>query len=96
MAIHKGDYLNTSAWPYSQLDLETSTHGHELRPRDEITWNIDHAQRGLGGITSWGAKPLPQYRLTDDNYTYEFILRPVTQSTKSLSRLGRRPAPSLN
>jgi len=95
MALHKGEHLNVSAWPHSQDDLEAATHTNELPVREEVTWNIDLAQRGLGGINSWGAKPLPQYRLRDANYTYEFVLRPITQFNKSLSRLGRIPAPRL-
>jgi beta-galactosidase len=63
--------------------------------RNTVTWNIDLAQRGLGGINSWGAKPLPQYRLSDSAYSYEFVLRPVTQSTQNLAKLGRIPAPAL-
>jgi len=95
MAIHEGQFLNTSAWPYSQDDLAAATHSNELPSRETITWNIDSAQRGLGGINSWGAKPLPQYRLTDANYTYEFVLRPLSRSEGDLSKLGRVPAPRL-
>jgi beta-galactosidase len=95
MAVHQGQLLNTSAWPYSQTDLEAATHSNELPSRDTITWNIDLAQRGLGGINSWGAKPLPHYRLTEPAYTYEFILRPLSGSDRDLTRLGRTPAPSL-
>jgi beta-galactosidase len=95
MAIHKNPYLNVSAWPYSQADLEAASHSNELPARDQITWNIDLAQRGVGGINSWGAKPLPQYRLTKPNYSYEFILRPIKGSSGDLSRLGRTPTPAL-
>jgi len=95
MAIHKGNFLNTSAWPYSQADLTAAKHTNELPSRDTITWNIDMAQRGLGGINSWGARPLPQYRLSDSSYTYEFVLRPLSRSDKELSKLGRVPAPQL-
>jgi beta-galactosidase len=95
MALHKGQYLNTSAWPYTQDDLEGSTHSNDLPTRNQLTWNIDLAQRGLGGVQSWGAKPLPKYRLTDADYTYEFILRPLSRGSHDLSHLGRIPAPRL-
>ncbi len=95
MAIHKDPFLNISAWPYSQSDLEAATHSNELPTRDQVTWNIDLAQRGVGGINSWGAKPLPQYRLTNPHYAYEFMLRPITRSSGDLSRVGRTPAPPL-
>ncbi len=96
LVMHMGELLNTSAWPHTQDDLEAARHTVDLPTRDAITWNIDHAQRGLGGINSWGAKPLPQYRLTDRNYTYEFVLRPVSAGgAGSLSEMGRRPVPAL-
>ncbi len=95
MAVQQDQPLNTSAWPYSQEDLEAATHSNELPLRDTITWNIDLAQRGLGGINSWGAKPLPRYRLTAPAYAYDFILRPLSGSDRDLVKLGRTPAPSL-
>jgi beta-galactosidase len=94
MVVAQGAPLNVSAWPYTLEDLEAATHINGLPERDQMTWNIDHAQRGVGGINSWGAKPLPQYRLSDSRYTYEFILRPVTRASGSLSELGRIPAPA--
>jgi beta-galactosidase len=95
LVMHVGELLNTSAWPHTQADLEAARHTVELPTRDFITWNIDHAQRGVGGINSWGAKPLPRYRLTAKEYTYEFVLRPVASKATSLSVLGRRPLPVL-
>jgi len=95
MAIAEGQLLNSSAWPYYQSDLEAATHTDDLAQRDTVTWNIDLAQRGVGGINSWGARPLPQYRLTQSGYTYEFILRPVKASARELTRLGRIPVPEL-
>jgi beta-galactosidase len=32
---------------------------------------------GVGGDNSWGALTHPQYRLTEDAYTYSFIIQPV-------------------
>jgi len=91
----RGELLNVSAWPYTQADLEAARHTVELAQRENITLNIDHAQRGVGGINSWGAKPLPNYRLTDKDYTYEFVIRPVSSKLTPLATLGRRPAPGL-
>ena len=45
----QGEYLNFSAWPFSQKDLEEATHIHNLKLRDFITLNIDLKQRGVGG-----------------------------------------------
>ena len=36
-------------------------HGGELEPRPETVLCVDAAQMGVGGIDSWGAKPLTQH-----------------------------------
>ena len=69
--------LSVSAWPYTQEDLEQSRHTHELLRRDFLTVNLDHRQRGLGGINSWGAKPLPQYTIPCGLYEYQVTLKPI-------------------
>lgn len=46
---NSGEFLNFSAWPFSQVDLEEATHIHKLKFRDFITLNIDLKQRGVGG-----------------------------------------------
>jgi hypothetical protein len=42
----RGTLLGSSAWPYTQQDLEAATHIHELPRRDTITLNVDYGQRG--------------------------------------------------
>jgi beta-galactosidase len=71
--------LSISAWPYTQEDLEKSRHTHELPHRDFLTVNLDHRQRGVGGINSWGAKPLPQHIIPCGLYEYQFTLKPIAK-----------------
>lgn len=87
--------LNVSVWPYTQRDLEEASHTNELVNRKTATLNIDLTQRGVGGINSWGAKPLPPYRLTQQHYTYDFVLRPIDATDEDLSQLARIPVPKL-
>jgi hypothetical protein len=73
--------VNFSAWPYAPDDLDggpqkVQHHWWELRTRDFVTLNIDEAQMGLGGDTSWGALPHRQYRIPPVALRYSFILRP--------------------
>ncbi len=70
--------LSVSAWPYGQQDLVKATHTYQLPDRDYTTINLDYKQMGVGGNDSWSenARPMPKYRLSDDTYTYGFILRP--------------------
>jgi beta-galactosidase len=52
-------------------------HTTDVKPRDLTSVNIDYKQMGLGGDNSWGAHTHPQYKLSDSNYSYSFIMIPV-------------------
>lgn len=68
--------LQGGAYPYLQSDLEGIAHPCDIPTRDTITVNIDHAQQGVGGINSWGAKPLPQHQLeAKGTYSYAFSIK---------------------
>ncbi|MDR3296857.1 MAG: beta-galactosidase, partial [Prevotellaceae bacterium] len=71
-----------SALPYSLADLDPEKdrkqyHSGELVKRGEVYLNVDHRQMGVGGINSWGALPLTQYRIDYGNYEYGFVVEPV-------------------
>ncbi|MBU3917359.1 DUF4981 domain-containing protein [bacterium] len=76
---HQGDeLLNTSAWPYSQEDLESATHIHELPERDYITVNIDYGQRGVGGSIPATLMLLDKYKMrAGKSYSYSFLIREI-------------------
>ena len=75
--------LNVSAMPYRADDLDPGVeskrqmHYSDIEPRREVVLHVDLAQRGLGGDTSWGATPRDEYRLTDDEYSYGYIIYPI-------------------
>jgi beta-galactosidase len=84
-------HLEMTAMPYLTKDFDASegfeygpvykenTHISQVKERDIVRWNIDYGQRGLGGINSWGASPLDQYRYNPStDYTYGFTLIPLT------------------
>ncbi len=54
-------------------------HSSELTPKDATYINFDFKQMGLGGIDSWGAIALPQYRVPYENYIFNFIIAPSTR-----------------
>lgn len=55
----------------------TSKHGADLIPDNQITWNIDYKQMGVGGDNSWGRPVHPEYTLPAKAYRYSFWLVPV-------------------
>lgn len=53
-------------------------HNSDVRhSRDRVYLNVDLAQRGLGGDTSWGAAPHEPWLLLGKSYSYGFRLAPV-------------------
>ncbi|NDV82464.1 glycoside hydrolase family 2 TIM barrel-domain containing protein [Bacteroides sp. 51] len=76
------DPFSASALNYSIASLDEGTHkiqrhSPEVTPVDCINLCIDKAQMGLGCVNSWGALPLPQYRLPYGDYEFTFIIDPV-------------------
>ena len=73
--------VSVSALPYSidDLDYTVSANKHtvDLERNDFIELNIDLEQMGVGGNDSWGAKPLPEYRLPEGKYQLFFRLIPI-------------------
>ena len=52
-------------------------HSPEVAKADLTNLCIDKAQSGLACVNSWGAQPLPQYRLPYGDYEFTFLLTPV-------------------
>lgn len=71
--------LDVSAWPYSMEDLENATHAYQVPNRSFYSVQVDYRQRGVGGNNSWGQKPLEKYRLLDKQYSYSFIIEPLSK-----------------
>jgi beta-galactosidase len=57
-------------------EIKLQRHAAKLRAKPFIVLSIDYGQMGVGGIESWGAWPLPQYRLPYRNYSYSFKIAP--------------------
>jgi len=49
-------------------------HPSDVLPADRVILNVDLFQRGVGGLNSWGAKPLDQYRFQQKNYVYSYTI----------------------
>lgn len=84
--------LNVTAQHYTTADLEEGKHTIEMPRRDFVTLNLDHEQMGVGGINSWGARPQPQYLLTEKTYSYRFRLRGIGPGDNPMD-LGRQTLP---
>ena len=73
--------LEFSAHPHWPEDLTQESRGAKHPPevtvRDFVCLTLDHAQMGVGGDDSWGARVHPEYTLPAKDYTYSFALRPL-------------------
>jgi beta-galactosidase/evolved beta-galactosidase subunit alpha len=70
------DTFNFSAHYYTTEDIDRAKHFHELKRRDFITLNLDHAHNGLG-TASCGPGPLPQYWAKPQPFDFTVKLRPL-------------------
>ena len=91
-----GTLLNTSAWPYTMEDLESANHIHELPRRENITFNIDYKQQGVGGDLPAIAMLHKEFKLKGGiPYTYCFRLRPYTKDIGDFSSVAFKIPPKL-
>jgi beta-galactosidase len=79
--------LSASALHFYASDLDPGeekqqTHAAELRERNLTQVRIDYRQSGLGGIDSWGALPLEEYRLPYRAYSYSFRIYPLASGER--------------
>ncbi|MDB4924690.1 glycoside hydrolase family 2 TIM barrel-domain containing protein [Mucilaginibacter sp.] len=73
-----GNVFGVTAWPYTQQDLETTTHDNQLPHRDFTTVNIDGQQMGIGGDISWGLPVHKEYRILEKGmYVFTVELKGV-------------------
>jgi beta-galactosidase len=76
-----GTHLNISAWPYTMDDLESSNHNYELPRLENITFNIDYKQQGVGGDFPAVAALHNKYILKGNvNYNYAFLFQGYTKN----------------
>jgi len=52
-------------------------HSSDIIPNPDAIIAVDLFQRGVGGLNSWGAKPLNEYRFLNKSYDYGFVIRPL-------------------
>lgn len=82
LTIFSPDYFGMSALHYTMSSLDdgifkdgSQRHGALVEEQDVTELHIDSEMMGLACINSWGALPLPQYRLHKSFYTLRFIIR---------------------
>lgn len=75
--------FSASALDYSIDSLDDwpekrQSHGSLVKKADYTNLCIDKAQMGLACVNSWGAIPLPEYTLPYGDYSFTFMMKPVS------------------
>lgn len=71
-------FIEFSAQHYTPQQLTEVKLPWDLKRDKDITLRVDYRQMGLGGIQSWGAKPLDAYmNFSKNTYTHKFRLTPI-------------------
>lgn len=66
--------LNVATEDLDPGKTKAQRHPTDIPTYDKVFLHVDLKQRGLGGLTSWGALPLDEYRLLDKKYSYSYTL----------------------
>ena len=76
--------FSASALHYSQESLDEGAvkrqgHSPEVEKQECVSVCLDKVQYGLACINSWGALPLPEYRIPYADYTFRVKIAPATR-----------------
>lgn len=71
------NYLVSDLDDGADKDKKHGRHSGDLIARDLTQVHIQQCQTGLACVNSWGAWPLPQYRIPYGNRDFTFVIRPV-------------------
>ena len=76
--------FSASALHYSQESLDEGPakrqgHSPEVEKQKCVSVCLDKVQYGLACVNSWGALPLPEYRVPYADYTFRLKIAPATR-----------------
>ena len=77
MPQFSGSALQNSIEDFDQGTRDNYRHINDIVPHDTVFVTIDMKQMGVGGDDSWGARPLPKYRIPAGDYNFRFRIFPV-------------------
>ena len=82
LKIHAQQPLEVSAHNYTTKNMEVATHTYELLPTENIYWNIDYKQCGLGN-GSCGPNTRKEHSiLPTEKYQFNYWMQPIKTAAK--------------
>jgi beta-galactosidase len=80
LRVEAADGMEFSALPWTPFEVENATHPHELPPVVRTVLRPALLRRGVGGDDSWGAQPLPEFRLPrSGRLVFRFTLQGIAE-----------------
>lgn len=87
-----GGRLSVSALPYTDEQLESASHMHELRGSDATVVCVSAKTLGVG-TAGCGPRPLPKYIVRSEPTSFQLILRRIPVGATELAELARCSVP---
>ncbi|MEN9354971.1 MAG: hypothetical protein RL318_2296, partial [Fibrobacterota bacterium] len=82
--------MEINAQHHTPAQLTATRYPWDLTRQGDITFRIDLRQMGLGGIDSWGSKPLDAHmNFAKNSYKHSFRLSPIKAANLDLDYLAR-------
>ena len=78
LRVESRGLLEFSAQHFTASDFYAARHTYDLKPRPEVTLNLDYLQRGLG-TQSCGPDTLSRYQINPGKYAWDYVLRGVKE-----------------
>ncbi len=72
--------MNFSALPFTPHELELASHHYELPSIHHTVIRASLMQMGVGGDNSWGALTHKEYRIKNQDYHFEFLVKGIELS----------------
>ena len=81
--VTANNYIGFSAHHQYNSDFDAGEtkqqrHTTDIIKRDFVNINVDMAQMGVGGDTSWGAMPHKEYQIKPQNLSFSYIISKIT------------------
>ena len=82
--ITASEYIGFSAHHQYNADFDPGKtkrqrHTTDIKTRDFVNINVDKAQMGIGGDTSWGRMPHEEYQIKPTNLSYSYKIEPLSR-----------------
>jgi beta-galactosidase len=81
LMVRGAPLLNVTAKNYCNGDLEGGLYNYQVPQKAEVYINIDYQQAGVGGDDTWSAhsRAHPEFRLTNNDYSYSFTIKGIAE-----------------